>query len=459
MSDQPADIQPNLQQNAVFTSGSTLRHVISMTLAGAIGLVSLFTVDILNLYYISMLGDQVLTAAVGYASTIMFFTISISIGFTIAATAIVSRALGAGNFEDARFKSGSMLVYVVVTNTLSAIILYPLLSPILSLLGASGITHEVALNFMQIVTLAIPFMGFGMCCSGLLRAIGDARRAMYVTLSAGISAAILDPILIIYLELGVQGAAITTFVTRIVLMLIGLHGTWLIHKMIAMPDSRQLKVMIRPFLVIAIPATMTQIATPFSNAYMTAVMSEFGNSAVAGWTIIGRLVPLAFVAVFTLSAAVGPILGQNLGARHYDRINSTMWNSLLFTFLYTMIVWALLAIFADQIILIFGAVDEAADLVKLFSILIGGTYLFQGGLFVANAAFNNLGYPLLSTLFNWGRATIGTIPFAWAGSYWGPNGALIGFGSGGVIFGIAAVLVCFGVIRRLPESQPIEQKI
>ena len=124
-----------------------------------------------------------------------------------------------------------------------------------------------------------------------------------------------------------------------------------------------------------------------------------------------------------------------------------------------MIVWALLALSADQIILIFGAVDEAADLVKLFSILIGGTYLFQGGLFVANAAFNNLGYPLLSTLFNWGRATIGTIPFAWAGSFWGPNGALIGFGSGGVIFGIAAVLVCFGVIRRLPENVPIEQKV
>ncbi|GAI86008.1 unnamed protein product, partial [marine sediment metagenome] len=278
-----------------------------MTMAGAIGLVSIFAVDVLNLFYISMLGEQELTAAVGYASTIMFFTVSISIGFTIAATAIVSKALGAGNFENAKTDAGATLIYIVAINTLTALILYPLIGPVLDLLGASGRTHAVALDFLQIVTFAIPLMGFGMCCSGLLRAKGDARRAMYVTLSAGIAAAIFDPILIIYMELGVRGAAIATTFTRVVLVFAGLYGVWAIHKMIAMPNRQQLIRLLRPYLMIAIPAMLTQVATPFSNGYMTAVMSDFGDGAVAGWTIIGRLVPLAFVAIFTLSAAVGPI--------------------------------------------------------------------------------------------------------------------------------------------------------
>ena len=185
---------------------------------------------------------------------------------------------------------------------------------------------------------------------------------------------------------------------------------------------------------------------------MTAIMSEFGDGAVTGWTIIGRLVPLAFVAIFTLSAAVGPILGQNLGAKLFDRISATMWNCLLFAFVYTIVMWALLAIFSDEIILAFGVDGQAADLVRFFTYIIGGTYVFQGGLFVANAAFNNLGYPFFSTFFNWGRATVGTIPFAWAGSHWGPNGALAGFGIGGILFGIGSVIVCFWMIKRLANE-------
>ncbi|MCF6321333.1 MAG: MATE family efflux transporter [Rhizobiaceae bacterium] len=454
MADQSSQNPKTGKTPAVFTTGSTMRHVVNMTMAGAIGLVSIFAVDLLNLFYISRLGKQELTAAVGYASTIMFFTVSLSIGFTIASTAIVSRVLGAGDIEKSKTDSGTTLIFIAIINIATALIMFPFLGSILSLLGASGYTHEVALDFMRIVTPAIPMMGFGMCCSGLLRARGDAKRAMYVTLSAGIVAAILDPILIFYFELGVRGAAISTVMTRVVLVVVGLYGVWHIHKMIAMPSMQQMSRLFRPYLFIAVPAVLTQVATPVSNAYVTSIMSQFGDGAVTGWAIIGRLVPLAFVAVFTLSAAVGPILGQNLGAQKIDRITATMWNSLLFTFIYTMIMWAILAIFADQIVTVFKLSDEAARLVKFFCLIIGGTYIFQGGLFVANAAFNNLGYPYLSTLFNWGRATIGTIPFVWYGSRWGAEGALAGYGVGGILFGVGAVIVCFRVIRNLPGKAP-----
>ncbi len=123
MTEQAAESQPEHHAKAVFVSGSTLRHVITMTLAGAIGLVSVFAVDVLNLFYVSTLGDQALTAAVGYASTIMFFTVSTSIGFTISATALVSRELGTGNLHDARIKAGSSLVFVLSLNGFFAIVL------------------------------------------------------------------------------------------------------------------------------------------------------------------------------------------------------------------------------------------------------------------------------------------------------------------------------------------------
>ncbi|MEO1143561.1 MAG: MATE family efflux transporter, partial [Pseudomonadota bacterium] len=95
------------ENGAVFTQGSTMRHVLTMTGTGAVGLVSIFFVDVINLFYIALLGEQELAAAIGYASTIMFFTVSVSIGFAIAATAITARAIGAGDEETARKNAGT----------------------------------------------------------------------------------------------------------------------------------------------------------------------------------------------------------------------------------------------------------------------------------------------------------------------------------------------------------------
>jgi Na+-driven multidrug efflux pump len=98
-------------------------------------------------------------------------------------------------------------------------------------------------------------------------------------------------------------------------------------------------------------------------------------------------------------------------------------------------------------------------LLHLFCSWIAGTMIFAGGLFVANAAFNNLGRPGLATLMNWGRATLGTIPFVAYGARFGPEGVLIGQALGSVVFGLAAVALAFMVtdtlhkraMRRLPE--------
>jgi Zn-dependent protease with chaperone function len=83
-------------------------------------------------------------------------------------------------------------------------------------------------------------------------------------------------------------------------------------------------------------------------------------------------------------------------------------------------------------------------------------WYFIGLVFVANASFNNLGAPLLSTAFNWGRATLGIVPFALLGAHLaGPHGALVGIGLGSVPFGIAAIVTAFWTIRRLERQAGI----
>ncbi len=439
------------EKQATFTHGSTMRHVLVMSSTGAIGLLAIFFVDLANLFYISLLGQQALAAAIGFASTVMFFTVSICIGFTIAATAITARAIGAGDEEDAKKRATVSLVYMLIMTVVMVIIVYPLLRPILNLLGATGETLEIALGFMQIVIVSAPLLGLGMCMAGLLRAQGDAKRAMYVTLTSGASAAFIDPLLIFGLDLGVTGAALSVVVVRFMFVAIGIYGVWFVHRMLAIPDLSAIRNVFTPFMIIAVPAVLTQIATPFGNAYVTGAISQFGDDAVAGWAIAGRIMPLAFAGIFSLSGAVGPILGQNYGAGRIDRVRQTIVDSMIASAFYVAAMWILLVLFSPLIITVFGATGNAADLVWFFCVVVAASFLFMAALFVANAAFNNLGYPYLSTIFNWGRATLGVIPFVYVAQNWGPTGVLAGWSLGGVVFGTLAIVTCFAVIKRLPE--------
>src|SRR5258707_12026492 len=109
-----------------FTQGAVMRHVVVMTATGSIGLMSIFVVDFLNLFYIAMLGEQELAAAIGYAGTVLFFTVSLCIGVTIAGTALVSRALGARQREEGRRLATSSLVYMTGVTVVLSLVTLPL---------------------------------------------------------------------------------------------------------------------------------------------------------------------------------------------------------------------------------------------------------------------------------------------------------------------------------------------
>jgi putative MATE family efflux protein len=435
-------------------SGSTLGHVIRMTGAGSLGLVAVFAVDGLNLFYITLLKKPELTAALGYATTLLFLAMSMSIGLSIAATALTSRALGRGHHHQARQIAGASLIIVGTCMGLLALLCYPLLEPAIHLLGARGQTAERAVTLMRIVLPSWPLLGVGMCLSGLLRATGDSRRAMFVTLGAAATALVMDPLLILGLDLELHGVAIATVTVRIAMVAIGLHGLWRVHKLIARPDTALVLRELAPFMAIAMPAVLTQIATPVGNAFVTHAVANFGDDAVAGWTIVQRIIPIAFGVLFALSGAIGPIIGQNFGAQRFDRVTSTVRDSLKVTLVYALTVWALLALGSGWIADIFNTHGQARELVVFFCVFVAGSFLFNGALFVANAAFNNLGFAFYSTALNWARSTLGVIPFVWFGQSWfGAKGALAGYGLGVIAFGVIGMWWCFQVVGKMQERQ------
>ncbi len=85
-----------MSEQAKFLTGSLFKHVSVMSLTASVGLMAIFLVDFVDMIFISMLGKAELAAAVGYAGAILFFTTSFGIGMSVAAGALVARALGAG---------------------------------------------------------------------------------------------------------------------------------------------------------------------------------------------------------------------------------------------------------------------------------------------------------------------------------------------------------------------------
>jgi Na+-driven multidrug efflux pump len=338
---------------------------------------------------------------------------------------------------DARALATSSLVLVAIIATLVSGVTLVFLEPLLHLLGARDRVAELAQRFLYIALPSTVMLGVGMVCSALLPAI--------VT-------AILDPLFIFGFKLGLDGAAIVVVIARTVLLGVGLYGTWRVHRLLAPFDRSRLVADARHLSVVAGPAVLTNLATPVGAAFVTHSVAAFGASAVAGQATIERLTPVAFGLIYSLSGAVGPVFAQNLGARRFDRVRESLRASLVFMVVAVALAWLVMALLQGPLIRAFSLDGVAADMVHAFCSWLAASFFFMGALFVANAAFNNLGRPLWSTGFNWARATLGTIPFAWWGSHYGPIEVLAGQAVGAVIFGTLSLACAFWLTRALGES-------
>ena len=440
---------------AAFLEGSLLRHVTVMSLTASIGLMAIFFVDLVDMVFISMLGNAELAAAVGYAGAILFFTSSFGIGMAIAAGALVARALGAGDENLAQQRATNTLLIGVLIGVIFAAVVWFNLETLAGLMGASGETLDLAVDYLAIIIPSLPVFVAAMVGGAVLRAHGDSRRAMFATLFGGIANAVLDPILIFGFDLDLTGAAIASVAARVTMCFASLYPIVRHYGGLHMPKKAAILADVSPVLTIAFPAILTQLATPIGQAYVTRSMAQYGEAAVAGMAIISRLTPVAFGVIFALSGAIGPIIAQNSGAGQHDRVKTAFRDGVLFTAVVVVVVSVVLFLMRDIIVMLFQAEGISRQLVFLFCGPLALAFFFNGLIFVSNSAFNNLGHPYYSTWINWGRHTLGTIPTVLLGAYFfGAPGVLIGQAFGGLVFGLIAVRLSQRVIARSALETP-----
>ena len=437
-----------------FVEGNLFRHVAVMSLTGSVGLMAVFVAELATMLFISMLARPELTAAIGFGGTVMFFLISVGIGISVAAGALVAVAIGRRDETAARFANTHSTILALVIGSIVSFAFWLFLDPLVSLLGATGEVHAQAVHFLELTMISNPLLMVGMVGGAVLRSYGDARRSMTSTLvGAGVSFA-LNPLFILGLDLGLTGAGIATIITRLTIAVVAIWQVQRVYKSFVPTSLAAVIADLRPISRIAVPAVLAQVATPLGYAIVTRFMAAYGEEAVAGMAITGRITPVAFGVIFALAGSIGPIVGQNYGARLPERVKGAFNASMLFSALVIAVVSALLFVLRGPISDAFHAEGLTREIIYLFCGPLAILWFFVAVIFVSNSVYNNLGKPGTSTWTNWLRATIGTLIPVWIGAeLGGAIGVMWGQAITGVIFGILSWWLAIVMIRKLDALQ------
>jgi len=417
------------------------------------GLVTLFISDLIDMYFLSLLGEAEIAAAVGFAASILFFTTSIGIGLAIACGALVSKATGSGDKGLAQEAVTHSCLSALAITVPIALLTWLLIPQILSMLGASGVTLILAEQYLVLIIPTLPILAMAMSAGGIMRAQGDAKGAMWLTMLGGVTNAVLDPIFIFGLNWGIEGAAVATVISRIAMLAYAYYQIVSRKRLLKPLNKTRYLSNFPQYFSIALPAVLTNLSTPIGIAIVTYSMAKFGDSAVAGNAIISRVQPVAFAGLFALSGVVGSIAGQNWGAQQMDRVQECLFKSMRIIIIYCLMMSALLWLLKPLIIQAFNASQEANELIALFCNGISLLFIFSGTSMVTNALFNNLGVAHFSTVLNILRATVGTIPFVTLGGWLGgAKGVLWGLFAGYALFGVIGYILAVRYLGKLSDS-------
>lgn len=446
------------QSGAVdFTRGNLMRHVVVMSFTSSIGIMAIYVVDLFDIFFISLLGQREMAAAAGYGSTLLFFVSAINLGLSIAVGALVAQALGRGDVGRAREVATACAMCAVAVGIVLPVALFPLAPWLVGLIGAKGEVAGMAVGYFRIILPATALSGISMAAVVALRARGDARWSMYPSLCGALVNLILDPLLIFGLNMGLSGAATATVLARGGTMLVALYAATRRHDALAPPQLCFLVRYGRDIVRYSVPAVLSSVAAPVGQALLTRYFARYGAEAVAAMAVVGRLSPVVFSVINALSGAIGPIIGQNFGAGNLPRVREAFRNALIFLALYVAVVGLLLFLLRPVIADAFRTTGLTRDLLYLYcGSLAGLVAFFNGTIFVANAAYNNIGYPGYSTRLNWAKNTIGLWPFLALGSW---LGGVTGVALGAVTCAGIFALLSVRIVQRLWNRPDVLQQM
>lgn len=404
---------------AKFLTGNITKHINKMTLAWAIGILAIFIVDFVDMYFLSLLWESELAAAVWFAGVLLFMLTSIWIATMITMSSLVSKLIWKWELISAKKISTNIYYFVLILGLPLTLIWYFTAPFFLELIWAKWVTLNYAIDYFKIAVLSYPFMLLWMASNWVLRWIWDAKRSMLPTLVAGGVNIVLDPIFIFVLWMWIEWAALATAISRVSMFVVAFYGVY-VHNFLTFHKFSDIKTDIHSILSIFIPAMGTNISTPIWSWYVLKEMSKYGDDAVAWMAVIWRLIPIVFVYIFAMSWAIGSIVWQNYWAGNFERTKDAILKSFYLASAYVVFVSILLFLWNSLVIDMFDLKWDWKTLLSFYSTFIAIFFAFNAIIFLWNSVFNVIGKAKYSMILNIVKSIFLLIPlvFIWSKYFW-----------------------------------------
>ncbi|RJE78286.1 MATE family efflux transporter [Pseudoalteromonas sp. MSK9-3] len=414
-----ASVQQSDKINDIL-EGSIPATLKRMTIPMIFGMITLMMFNLVDTFFISMLGTEQL-AAVSFTFPVTFTVISLAIGLGIGTSAVIAKALGSGNIEEARFDATVALLISAVFVFCLSIIGYLLIEPTFYLLGANNDVMPYIYDYISVWFLGSVFLITPMIGNSVLRASGDTKTPSFIMGFAGLINAILDPLLIFgvgpFPELGIKGAAIASVIAWSVAVAIILYLLAVKKRLLSLNPGRQGVIAAsKKILKIGFPAAGANMLTPIAMAVMTAIVAKYGPEAVAAFGVGSRIESIASLVVLALSMTLPPFISQNYGAKSYDRVKEAYRTSLKFVMAFQFAVYLVLLISSGLISRTFGHEPEVIRVIELFIYIMPLSYGFQGVIILTNSSLNALHKPMNALVLSVIRLFVFYVPLAYVGS-------------------------------------------
>ncbi|ASD67918.1 MATE family efflux transporter [Pseudoalteromonas piscicida] len=397
--------------------GATLKR---MTIPMIFGMITLMMFNLVDTFFISMLGTEPL-AAISFTFPVTFTVISLAIGLGIGTSAVIAKALGSNLLDEAKFDAAVAIIISAILVLLLSILGFVFVDEIFLLLGAGKAVMPFIHDYMSVwfigsILLITPMIG-----NSVLRASGDTKTPSLVMGLGGLVNAVLDPILIFGFgpidEMGVKGAAVASVLSWSLGVTIILYLLIVKKRLISLSAKyTSFTNAAKKILTIGLPAAGANMLTPLAMAVMTALIASYGPEAVAAFGVGSRIESIASLVVLALSMTLPPFVSQNFGAKHYQRVSDAYTQTLKFVLGFQFAVYLLLVLSAYYISHTFGNEPAVVETIQLFIYIMPLGYGLQGVIILTNSSFNALHKPMNALILSVIRLFIFYVPIAYIGS-------------------------------------------
>jgi putative MATE family efflux protein len=416
------------------------RHVLKLSGFMIMGFLAMTLAQLVEAFYLGMVGRDELAALAFTFPLVMGFN-ALTRGIGVGTGAVLARAMGEGDRDKAAKLTSHGLLLTACFTIVCSLLLAWRGEGIFRLLGAEGRVLELATLYMLIWVIGFPGFGLSMVGSGLMRSIGDPAFPGYVMTAGSVIQVLVAPPLIFgwfgIPPLGIEGAAWSFVIARSCSFCMTAWWFLVRERMISF-SLTGITASSRAIGHVGIPAAASNLIQPLSAAVTTRILAGFGTTVVAGFGVAGRLDAVVTMVVIGISASAAPLVGQNWGARRYDRVDEALRLGyrycLIWGFTAAVIMWLGAPLFVALITDDPEVAAPAIAYLYIVPISIG----FMGMVNVANASFNALSKPVPPLVLSVSRLVVVYIPAALAAGHF--------FGYTGVYVATALVTFLFGIL-------------